>query len=161
MEILAIVNVVNGSLVYGAGVVGVIVRVVSFLMEKECDVYIKKYGLMFIGEIMYIRAGGQLFSKVIYILYVVGFIWLDNLSDRCMYELIFIYVNFFKYVNKLWILFIVLLCISLGIQFYICFGKEKEGEWGDFRSLLYFNIMKLLDIKWIYGGGGQKLFNFN
>lgn len=118
MEILAIVNVVNGSLVYGAGVVGVIVRVVSFLMEKECDVYIKKYGLMFIGEIMYIRAGGQLFEKVIYILYVVGFIWLDNLSDRCMYELIFIYVNFFKYVNKFWILFIVLLCISLGIQFY-------------------------------------------
>lgn len=58
MEILAIVNVVNGSLVYGAGVVGVIVRVVSFLMEKECDVYIKKYGLMFIGEIMYIRVGG-------------------------------------------------------------------------------------------------------
>lgn len=112
---MAIVNAANGSLAHGAGVAGAIARAASPSMEKECDAYIKKHGLMSTGEIMHTRAGGQLSNKVTHILHAVGPIWLDNLPDRCMYELILTYVNLFKYANKLWIPSIALPCISSGI----------------------------------------------
>ncbi|XP_062605726.1 uncharacterized protein LOC134267540 isoform X2 [Saccostrea cucullata] len=112
---VAIVNAANGSLINGAGVAGAIARAASPTMERECEEFVRKNGMLSTGEIMHTRAGGSLPERVTHVLHAVGPIWLDNLPDRCLYELILTYVNVFKYANKLWIPSIALPCISSGV----------------------------------------------
>ncbi|XP_061171331.1 uncharacterized protein LOC133180897 [Saccostrea echinata] len=112
---VAIVNAANGSLINGAGVAGAIARAASPTMERECEEFVKKNGMLSTGEIMHTRAGGRLPDRVTHVLHAVGPIWLDNLPDRCLYELILTYVNVFKYANKLWIPSLALPCISSGV----------------------------------------------
>jgi O-acetyl-ADP-ribose deacetylase (regulator of RNase III) len=72
MDVDAIVNAANSSLMGGGGVDGAIHRAGGPQILRECEEYVRKNGRLSVGEAM-ITSGGNLQAK--YVIHTVGPVW--------------------------------------------------------------------------------------
>lgn len=108
-----IVNVVNDKLLYGVGVVEVIVKRVGLDMIRECKDYIKKNKLLVVLKVFVFSFGKLKFKKIIY---VVGLVWWDYKDKvKCLNDLVKIIINFLEKVKECRVRIVVMFIISLGI----------------------------------------------
>ncbi|KAL5022517.1 hypothetical protein ScPMuIL_001672 [Solemya velum] len=110
-----IVNAAIGSLINGAGVARAISEAASPKMQRKCDEYVRKNGLLATSDVIHTSAGGKFSSDVHYILHTVGPIWSEYERDRCFHELTETFLNCLIYSEKLKLKSLALPLISSGI----------------------------------------------
>lgn len=82
LEVDCIVNVVNENLMYGGGVVVVILEVVGYEFDQESRGYVQKYGFIVVGSCCVIFVG-KLFYKCV--IYIVGLRWGEYRDKNCCF----------------------------------------------------------------------------
>lgn len=100
-------------MLYGVGVVEVIVKRVGLDMIRECKDYIKKNKLLIVLKVFVFSFGKLKFKKIIY---VVGLVWWDYKDKvKCLNDLVKIIINFLEKVKECRVRIVVMFIISLGI----------------------------------------------
>lgn len=100
-------------MLYGVGVVEVIVKRVGLVISRECIDYIKKNKFLFVLKVFVFGVGKLKFKKIIY---VVGFVWGDYKDKvKCLSDLVKIIINFLEKVKECRVRIVVMFIISLGI----------------------------------------------
>jgi len=80
-----IVNAANENLRHGGGVAAAIVRAGGYIIQKESDDYISKYGSLRVTDVMKTTKGDLPCKKEL--LHAVGPIWDDDTPKRCIKQL--------------------------------------------------------------------------
>ncbi|MDI3473103.1 MAG: O-acetyl-ADP-ribose deacetylase [Thermotogaceae bacterium] len=110
-----IVNAANSQLQHGGGVAGAIVRRGGFIIQKESNDYVSKYGPVKTGEVAVTSAGNL---KAKYVIHAVGPVWGEGKEDEKLRNAV---INSLRIAENLQVESISIPAISSGI-----FGFPKD-----------------------------------